>query len=190
MMKKLSFFIVVMLSGFSFAISAETVSPSDIQSQNLAVDSDADGVIDEVDECYKTAVGVKVDARGCPSVVKNVQQINLNINFDYDSAIVKPEFYSEVEKVAIFMRANPTARVIIEGHSDSDGPAAYNKTLSNKRAQASAKILVTKFGIDSLRVTAVGFGEERPLTANDTPADKAKNRRVVAVIRVLTESRG
>jgi len=189
-MKQLSFLVIIVLTSFSFLASANSVSPSEIQSQSLPVDSDLDGVIDEIDECYKTAAGVKVDSVGCPLVVKDLRQINLNINFDYDSAVVKPEFYSEVERVAFFMRENPTTRVIIEGHSDSDGAAAYNKTLSSKRAQAVAKVLVTKFGINVLRVTAVGFGEDRPLVSNDTTANKSKNRRVVAAVRTLKEKRG
>ncbi|MFT6387602.1 MAG: OOP family OmpA-OmpF porin [Cellvibrionaceae bacterium] len=189
-MKQLAFLVMVALSSSSFLISANSVSPSEVQSQNLPVDSDVDGVIDQIDECYKTAVGVQVDSRGCPLVVKYLKQINLNINFDYDSAIVKSAYFSEVEKIAFFMRENSTARLIIEGHTDSDGAVSYNKSLSSRRAQSVARVLVTKFSIKTLRVTALGFGEDRPLVSNDTQANKAKNRRVVAVIRTLKENRG
>lgn len=193
MIKPLYLVMLVLLaanSALMVSANADQVEPAQIKSQNLPVDSDLDGVIDEIDECYKTAPNTRVDERGCALVVKGLKEVRLNINFAYDSAVVTPEFYTEIEKVASFMNANPLTRVIIEGHSDSDGAATYNQRLSAKRAQAAARVLVSKFGIDAVRVTAVGFGEDRPLVANDTVANKARNRRVVAVIRSLKEKRG
>lgn len=171
-------------------LQAETVTPADIKPQILPVDSDNDGVIDDIDKCYKTPAGTQVDERGCAIVISETKEITLNIIFDFDSALVKQEYYSEIERVAEFMRKYPTTRVIIEGHSDSDGPASYNKRLSGQRAQATARVLVNTFGITADRVTAIGFGEERPLVKNDSDANKALNRRVVALIRSVKESRG
>lgn len=189
MIKQFSCLLLSLAGLIAFVAVADTVKPADIDTQYLPVDSDVDGVIDDNDECYKTPPGTTVDERGCPVVVKELNQIRLNINFDFDSSVVKSAYYAEVEKVAVFMRKHPTSRVVIEGHSDSDGAAAYNKSLSNRRAQAAAKVLVSQFGIKPVRVTAVGFGEDRPLVANDSVANKSKNRRVVAVIRTLKEKR-
>ncbi len=174
----------------SFPVFAESVKPSDVPAQRLLIDSDSDGVIDENDACYKTKKGDRVDARGCPIITLDTKEMTLNINFEYDSAFVQPQYYGEIEKVALFMREYPDTRVIIEGHTDGDGASRYNKVLSNRRAQAVAQVLVSRFSIKALRVTAVGFGEERPLVANDTPDNKLKNRRVVAVIRKLEEKKG
>lgn len=189
-MKFLPLLLIIVLSACATVDNSDPVAAEDIQPQYLPVDSDLDGVLDENDDCYKTAVGTKVDERGCPIIQKDFQELLLKINFAYDSSVIDPEFYSEVEQVAVFMRNNPTTRVIIEGHTDSDGAASYNKSLSKRRAQAAAKMLVQRFGIAALRVTAVGFGEERPLVENDTAENKATNRRVVAVIRTLKEIRG
>ena len=157
--------------------------------QYLPVDSDNDGVVDDQDECYKTTAGAVVDERGCYLLVTDTQSVRLNINFAFDSSVVKPDYFSEIEPIAEFMQQYPLTRVIIEGHSDSDGPAAYNKNLSQRRAQAVARVLVERYNITAQRVTAIGFGEERPLVANDTPTNKFKNRRVVAVIFATEEKR-
>jgi len=198
MIKRLSLVVLMLLavsSSFLVYADAEQVEstqlkPTQLKPQRLPVDSDVDGVIDKVDECYKTPLGVEVDERGCQVVFKDLKTVRLNINFAYDSAVVRTDFYSDIEKIAIFMRKHLTTRVIIEGHTDSDGAAAYNRSLSGRRAQAAARLLISKFGIEPIRVTAVGFGEDRPLVANDSVANKAKNRRVVAVIRTLKEKRG
>ena len=65
----------------------------------------------------------------------------------------------------------------IEGHTDNVGDAAYNKNLSRQRAQAVVDAL-TKLGIDPNRLTASGFGEDRPRASNNTPAGRAQNRRI------------
>ena len=167
-----------------------TVFADGVKQQYLPVDSDNDGVVDDRDECYKTGPGVNVDARGCAVRVKEQKKITLNINFDFDSSVVKPKYYSEVKKVADFMAENPLTYVIIEGHTDSDGSNRYNKRLSQDRALSVVSVLTNRFNVKSRRVGAIGFGEERPLVVNDSEANKLKNRRVVAVIRVVTEKRG
>ncbi len=186
MNKCLSFFAIFLACTlFSLAYAEEEIKP-----QILMVDSDEDGVIDKYDECYKTPLGTTVDERGCYVVVKESNKITLNINFEFDSSVVRPEYFSEVEKIAVFMRENSLTRVTIEGHSDSDGPSEYNRNLSQRRAQAVARVLVVQFNMPALRVTAVGFGEDRPLVENDSKSNKLKNRRVVAVIKTLREKRG
>jgi len=98
-----------------------------------------------------------------------------------NSAVVKPEYYPEIEKLAEYLKEHPDVKVIIEGHTDSTGPADYNLKLSQKRAEAVRKILIEKYGISPDRVIAKGYGETRPIAPNDTPEGRAKNRRVVAV---------
>jgi OmpA-OmpF porin, OOP family len=144
-------------------------------------DSDNDGVTDDLDKCPDTAAKLKVDADGCPIILKETVSISLNVLFDTASDLVKPEFDSEVKKVADFLEQYQGTSVVIEGHTDTRGSNTYNKTLSQKRANAVAKVLVEKFGIAASRVQAVGYGEEQPLVAKDkAPEDQAKNRRVIA----------
>jgi outer membrane protein OmpA-like peptidoglycan-associated protein len=101
-----------------------------------------------------------------------------NIYFDYDRATFKTESYTELNKLEKMMRENPQIRIEISGHTDNYGHWKYNHTLSQKRAEA-VKDYLTKKGIDTRRVMAIGYGESRPLASNDDEEDgRALNRRV------------
>ena len=101
-----------------------------------------------------------------------------NIYFDYNRASFKTESYSDLNKLEAMLRQNPNIKVEISGHSDSHGHWQYNRTLSQKRAEA-VKDFLTKKGIDPRRVKAVGYGESRPLASNDDEQDgRELNRRV------------
>ena len=108
-------------------------------------------------------------------------EVKLEIYFDTDSAVVKPEYYPEIEKIANFLKEHPDMKIEIQGHTDSVGPADYNLKLSQRRAEAVKKILVEKFGISPDRIIAKGYGETKPIAPNDTEEGRAKNRRVIAV---------
>jgi outer membrane protein OmpA-like peptidoglycan-associated protein len=100
------------------------------------------------------------------------------IHFDYDSAHIQPRSEPVIADVAALMRANPSWRFEISGHTDSDGGAAYNLALSQRRAQAVVDDLVTRYGIARSRMVAKGYGLTRPVASNATDAGKALNRRV------------
>lgn len=99
-----------------------------------------------------------------------------NIFFDFDKATLKPESLTELEKVYDLMSENPKIVVELSGHTDSRGSDAYNKDLSQRRAQAVVDYLVKK-GIKADRLIAKGYGEERPIDTNDTDEGRAHNRR-------------
>jgi outer membrane protein OmpA-like peptidoglycan-associated protein len=100
-----------------------------------------------------------------------------NIYFDSGSANIKPESYPVLDSVAILLRDNPSARIQIAGHTDSDGSTSSNQSLSERRAQSVFQYLVSK-GIQGSRLTTIGYGEDRPVVANDSAANKARNRRI------------
>lgn len=102
------------------------------------------------------------------------------MNFDFDKAVVKPEYLPEIEKVAAFLKANPGYNAVIEGHTCNMGPEEYNLKLSARRANAVAKVLTEKFGISMERITAQSLGESRPIASNDTREGRAQNRRIYA----------
>ncbi len=106
----------------------------------------------------------------------------LNINFDTDKSSLQPDGQQVVDQILILMKSNTDLKIAIEGHTDNAGSAAHNKQLSADRAHTILKFL-TAGGIDAGRLTAAGFGAERPLVANDSPANMAKNRRVELVKR-------
>jgi OOP family OmpA-OmpF porin len=90
-----------------------------------------------------------------------------------------------LEVVLDYLAAKPEITLLrIEGHTDSDGSAPSNQVLSEKRALAVARWL-TSAGVDCRRLIAVGFGQTKPVAPNDTPENKAQNRRVAFVNAAL-----
>lgn len=153
------------------------------------VDSDGDGVTDDLDKCPGTPAKLKVDSVGCPIILKENVEVSLKVLFDTASDVVKPEYESEVKKVADFLEQYQGTSAEIQGHTDSRGSNAYNKTLSQKRADSIVKVLVEKFGIAVSRLKAVGYGEEQLLVKQDkTPAEQAQNRRVIGKISAVKET--
>ncbi|HEX3468800.1 MAG TPA: OmpA family protein [Candidatus Elarobacter sp.] len=100
------------------------------------------------------------------------------IHFDVDSAHIQPRSEPVIAQIAQTMHENPGLRFQVEGHTDSDGGAAYNLKLSQRRAQSVVDDLVSRYHIARSRLVAKGFGLTRPVASNATPAGKALNRRV------------
>ncbi len=101
-----------------------------------------------------------------------------NIYFNFDKATFKDESFNELNKLQGMMSENTGLQIEISGHTDNIGAAAYNKQLSQRRANAVKDFLVEK-GIDARRITAVGYGEEKPLASNDDEKEgRELNRRV------------
>lgn len=163
-------------------------TPVDARGCPLDRDSDGDGVIDSRDKCPETSAILKVDADGCPIKLTKAVSIELKVNFDTNSAVVKPQYMSEIERVVQFMNQYQGTVVEVQGHTDSTGAADYNQNLSQRRADAVAKVMVEQFGVASRRVTSMGYGESRPVSSNDTAAGRADNRRVVAEISTKVET--
>lgn len=138
-------------------------------------DSDGDGVIDANDQCPNTMAGAEVDTVGCMTLV------NLNINFDTDSAVIKPTYDSRLEAFAKMMKTDTRLKATIEAHTDSVGSDAYNQKLSERRAASTINALKA-LDVDTSRLNAVGYGETQPIATNATKEGRAQNRRVHAVV--------
>ncbi|GAB6192280.1 OmpA family protein [Desulfocastanea catecholica] len=134
-------------------------------------DEDGDGVPDDRDACPGTPKGVVVDERGCWAAEDKLL-------FDFDKAVIKKDYYPVLDETKVIFDAYPEMTVQIDGHTDSVGTDAYNQKLSERRANAVMKYLVNEVGISADRLTAVGHGEAKPAYPNDTPENRAKNRRV------------
>ena len=104
--------------------------------------------------------------------------VSYGIYFDVNKDVVKPESYGALKDIAQVLQQNPNVRVKIVGHTDADGADDFNLDLSKRRAAAVKNELAKTFGIDASRMETDGMGETKPVAANDTPANKAKNRRV------------
>jgi outer membrane protein OmpA-like peptidoglycan-associated protein len=113
------------------------------------------------------------------AVLEKHQRIRIyGIHFDVDSAHIQPRSEPVIAQIAALMKRNPSWRLEISGHTDSDGGAAYNLRLSQQRAQSVVNDLVARYGIASSRMIARGYGLTRPVATNATEAGKALNRRV------------
>jgi outer membrane protein OmpA-like peptidoglycan-associated protein len=106
-----------------------------------------------------------------------------DVLFDFDKAIIRPDAAQALTRLATVIRAYPRGRTRLEGHTDSAGNDRYNDALSKRRADAVKAWLVQKEGLAAGRLEASGFGERRPVAANDTDEGRQKNRRVSALIR-------
>lgn len=104
-----------------------------------------------------------------------------NIFFDYAKATLRPESFSELDRVVQMLGASTTMQIEIGGHTDNRGSDATNQRLSAERAQAVAAYVVSR-GADASRIRAVGYGKARPVATNDTDEGRQLNRRVEITI--------
>jgi len=104
--------------------------------------------------------------------------VSYGIQFDVNSDKIKPESYATIKEIAQVLKDNPTVKIKITGHTDSDGDDASNLDLSIRRAGSVKTELTNTFGIDAARLESDGKGESQPLAPNDSGINKAKNRRV------------
>ena len=153
-------------------------APAAAPVEKEVLDSDNDGVLDDVDKCPNTPPKILVDETGCTVGKKS-------IFFEFDSAKLTTTSRENMAGVAdIFKNAvakSPTARVEIQGHTDSKGSAAYNQKLSLRRAEAVKEYLVSQ-GVPASMLSTKGFGAAQPVAPNTTEQGRAMNRRIDFVI--------
>ena len=144
-------------------------------------DTDGDSVLDKDDKC-PTEVGT-VANMGCPEpeVTQEVQN-SLNeyartILFTTGKSSIKDESTSVLVDIVRILNEYPNAKFTVEGHTDSIGSVETNQRLSNARAQSVMKFLIRE-GINSSRLTAIGYGESKPIATNMYKNGRQKNRRV------------
>jgi OOP family OmpA-OmpF porin len=148
----------------------DTPRGAEVDKQGCPLDTDGDGVPDYLDQCPGTPKGATVNSVGCWALKGTVL-------FDHDKWELKPAAYPILDEVVAIMKKNPDIRGVIEGYTDSTGPAAYNQQLSEKRARA-VETYIESHGIDPARFTVKGYGESKPIAPNDTPQGRQENRRV------------
>jgi OOP family OmpA-OmpF porin len=158
-----------------------TVPGTPVDPQGCPLDTDGDGVADAADRCPDTPPGASVDETGCPPPPEEKVSLELAIAFDTNKADIKPQYHSEIQRVAEFMKSSPKTTGEVEGHTDNVGSEQANVALSQRRADAVRDALF-KVGVEASRLTAKGYGPSNPVADNSTAEGRKKNRRVVVTI--------
>jgi len=105
-----------------------------------------------------------------------------DVLFDVDSAIVSPSARGTLDQVSRALIDHPKTALVVQGHTDSTGTEVHNQELSERRAEAVKNYLIGR-GVDTARMTAVGYGEGYPVASNDTESGRQLNRRVDLLIK-------
>jgi outer membrane protein OmpA-like peptidoglycan-associated protein len=130
---------------------------------------------EELQKTLSQLASVRREARGL------IVTLPGSIYFDVNKSDVKPAMRARLTEIAKALATVPNQRVLVEGHTDSDGSAEYNLQLSRLRANSVRSVLVAG-GVSPDRIESQGYGETRPVATNGTSAGKAQNRRVEIVI--------
>ncbi|SEL97058.1 OmpA-OmpF porin, OOP family [bacterium A37T11] len=160
----------------------QRVSTLEATVDELGKDSDGDGVSDKFDKCPNTPAGTQVDGSGCPiKFPEPVAQTGSlgsysNIQFEFDSSVLKTESYSILDKLSSDLKASG-GNVTLDGYASAEGSEAYNLQLSKDRANSVKNYLVNS-GVDASKVIVNGNGEANPIASNSTEAGRVQNRRV------------
>ena len=164
-----------------------TPANTQVDQRGCAADSDNDGVTDDKDLCPNTQANVKVDKDGCPIELSEYETELLDkgrittreIHFETAKWGILPESRPVLDDIGKILIQWPKLHIEVGGHADARGSVAYNKDLTQKRAQAVLDYLLANFPqILRDQYTAVGYGESKPIASNKTVEGMAKNRRV------------
>lgn len=141
------------------------------------LDSDADGVPDEKDQCPGTPSGTTVDELGCRPKEAKARGVLKGVEFEISSDKLTDDSKKILDEAADALKEYPENKVEVQGHTDNYGDAGFNQQLSEKRAKSVMAYLVSK-GLDAARFTAKGYGPDQPIADNKTRAGRKQNRRV------------
>jgi OOP family OmpA-OmpF porin len=151
-----------------------------VDGSGRAMDTDKDSIPDYKDKC-PTQAG-RAANNGCPVQATKGQLMVINdgiknLQFETGQTIIKSSSFPALDKLAELLVDNQIFLFRIDGHTDNVGDSVMNIVLSQGRADAVKNYLVSK-GVDASRISATGYGSNRPVVSNSTEAGRARNRRV------------
>lgn len=186
-----------------------TAAGTTVDNRGCTIDSDNDGIVDANDRCPDTAAGIKVDTSGCnkdsdkdgiadtnddcPNTIAGTVvnshgcklQANLNLDnvqFKTGTAVLGSSSKTILDNVAATLNSNQHLNFEVAGHTDNTGNYQNNVSLSERRANSVRQYLINK-GVVADRLSAKGYGPDKPVANNDTHEGRSRNRRVELVLQ-------
>ena len=121
---------------------------------------------------------------GSPSKKQQLNELKAIVEFDVNQHFIYPEYMAELDFLILEIQEVEQYKIVIAGHTDSEGDAAFNYTLGQKRAFEIQNYLISK-GVSAFRIQTISYGEARPKRNNEVASGKARNRR--AEVQVIIE---
>ena len=119
--------------------------------------------------------------------VEKITTYKYSVEFDLDSAMIRGNYFKNVQEAIDFLEVNPDARIIkitIEGHTDNSGSASYNYALAQRRINSVKQVLIDQLNVDPEIIETRNYGESKPIASNKTEAGRQKNRAAVVTILI------
>ncbi|MGO3106082.1 MAG: OmpA family protein [Psychrobacter celer] len=150
----------------------------------VILDSDGDGVPDELDQCPGTPYNVVIDERGCPHSLlfaENEFMMEARAYYDENSSEIKSEYYEQLDNAGKKMQDHLDAVMRVEGHISKREETNANQTLSRYRVEGIKNYMTMKYNIDPDRIKTSYYGSDRPIAPNDAE-NRWLNQRIYALI--------
>ncbi|MGP5060609.1 OmpA family protein [Psychrobacter celer] len=150
----------------------------------VILDSDGDGVPDELDQCPGTPYNVVIDERGCPHSLlfaENEFMMEARAYYDENSSEIKNEYYEQLDNAGKKMQDHLDAVMRVEGHISKNEDNSANQTLSRYRVEGVKNYVIMKYDIDPDRIKTSYYGSDRPIAPNDAE-NRWLNQRIYALI--------
>jgi len=142
------------------------------------LDSDKDGISDDIDACPNSNISHRVDENGCVVMQEQLFNFALTVYFANNSSEISNEYQSKIEKLASCINKYKVKNLKVYGHTSAPGGRSYNQKLSEERAISVGKVLVDKFNIDTQIIEPIGKGETELIDKANTEAAHRVNRRI------------